>query len=69
MFLPDESLDDTAADEATAGLFDVHDCPPWDTWVALADYVHPRYGPSSSLVSWVLPVFLPAVDRGYATGR
>jgi hypothetical protein len=32
-----ETVDDGAAEAASMGFYDVHDAPPWDTWVLYAD--------------------------------
>jgi hypothetical protein len=37
IYFPDADLADGAADVQSNGFFDVHNVPPWDTWIALAD--------------------------------
>lgn len=37
VYFPDADLADGAAEVQSLGLFDVHNVPPWDTWIALAD--------------------------------
>ena len=32
-----ETVEDGAAEAASKGFYDVHDAPPWDTWVSHAD--------------------------------
>ena len=55
--------------EMSQGFFDVHDLPPWDTWI---EYVieheraeHERWRHFDSyLVSWVPTAFVPLADKG-----
>jgi len=62
---PDEELSDGAAEEETKGFFDVANCPPWDTWVAFIEELHPAPGGRIAyLISWVPPQFLESVSRG-----
>jgi len=49
---PARELADGAACAASAGFFDVHNAPPWDTWLCFAD--------DRFLVAWVPP---PLLDR------
>jgi hypothetical protein len=37
VYFPDADLADGAAEVQSRGFFDVHNVPPWDTWIALAD--------------------------------
>jgi hypothetical protein len=37
VYFPDADLADGAAEAESRGFFDVHNAPPWDTWIALAD--------------------------------
>ena len=56
----DNTIDDGAGEAETGGYLDGSDMPPWDTWVAYSDSSATRVG---SLVSWVPPVFVDAIDR------
>jgi hypothetical protein len=54
VYFPDADLADGAAEDASQGFFDLHNVPPWDTWIALGDD-----GPQANLsyrqyvVAWV----------------
>lgn len=37
VYFPDADLADGAAANESRGFFDVHNVPPWDTWISLAD--------------------------------
>jgi hypothetical protein len=54
---PHESTDDGAAEFASRGFFDVHNVPPWDTWLAY-------YKAEMTLVSWVPPEFIELAQGG-----
>jgi hypothetical protein len=55
-FDPSMTLSDGAALVSSAGYFDNHNVPPWDTWLCLAD--------DRFLVSWVPPAYAALVDAG-----
>ena len=64
-YFPDLDLEDGAAEVESGGFFDVHNTPPWDTWVA---YVEDE-DPASSmhrcyLVAWVPRALVPAAQAG-----
>ena len=61
---PNEELADGAAEAETGGYFDVHNCPPWDTWFGYVEYSDGLKGQAAHLFAWVPPVFLKSVDRG-----
>ena len=64
-YFPDAELSDGAAEQETAGFFDVNNAPPWDTWVAL--FRDPSAGNTSYsdyLVSWVPRDFVELAARG-----
>jgi hypothetical protein len=63
---PDEELSDGAAEAETNGYFDVYNCPPWDTWIALVEFSDGEKGRSAHLFSWVPPAFERVVQRGIA---
>jgi hypothetical protein len=62
-YFPDDDLSDGAAEAETNGFFDVHNTPPWDTWVALFRD-EGRDLARDCLVSWVPRELLKSVDRG-----
>lgn len=59
---PDLDLACGAAQAASRGFFDVHNVPPWGTWVAMIQETEERRGPY--LLSWVPPQFLALAERG-----
>jgi hypothetical protein len=67
VYFPDDDLCDGASEVASRGFFDVHNVPPWDTWVALADD-----GPQADisfrqyLIAWVPPYLLGMAQEGIA---
>ncbi|WP_049872335.1 hypothetical protein [Myxococcus hansupus] len=67
VFFPDEEAADGGAEAQTGGYFDVHNTPPWDTWVGYFDDLHETpTGPMirSYLLAYVPAVFVPHVGRG-----
>ena len=62
LYFPDEETADGVAEEQTSGFFDVHDAPPWDTWVAMLDDAPGARGPY--LVAWIPPIFLVRAQAG-----
>jgi hypothetical protein len=62
-YFPDADLCDGAAEVASDGFFDVHNTPPWDTWVGLfQDSANQTYG--TNLVSYVPVAFLERAESG-----
>lgn len=67
IYFPDSDLADGAAEAVSRGFFDLHNVPPWDTWIALADD-----GPRANLsvrqyvVSWVPAQLVACVSAGIA---
>jgi hypothetical protein len=57
-------LSDGAAEAETAGFFDVNNCPPWDTWVALTQFSDGARGRAAHLFAWVPPAFEAVAQRG-----
>jgi len=57
VYFPDANLADGAASESSCGYFDVHNVPPWDTWIALACERDPAVDPTRQhyLIAWVPP--------------
>ncbi len=52
---PYENLADGASEYSSNGFFDVHDAPPWDTWISFD---------GRRLVSWVPAVLIPLAQAG-----
>lgn len=62
-----QSLDDGAAEGNSLGYIDIHDVPPWDTWLCLVDIQDPQTGAVvSCLLSWVPAWAATLVDRACA---
>ena len=55
IYFPDADLADGAAEVQSRGFFDVHNVPPWDTWIALADDKPAVTDPSFQqyMIAWV----------------
>jgi hypothetical protein len=65
VYFPDANLADGAAEVESRGFFDVHNAPPWDTWIALAE--DPREVAVSYrqyLVAWVPPELVARAHGG-----
>jgi hypothetical protein len=52
VYFPDDELADGAAEVQSEGFFDVHNTPPWDTWLAMAEDVG-RSERNPYLLAWV----------------
>jgi hypothetical protein len=63
-YFPDADLADGAAEVASRGFFDLHNCPPWDTWVALRSAPALHASRRSVVLAWVPAVLLPDAERG-----
>jgi hypothetical protein len=63
VYFPDRELADGAAEAESQGYLDVHNAPPWDTWVAMVDEAS---ADGAYLLSWVPPEFIDLVHRGIA---
>jgi hypothetical protein len=64
-YFPDGDLACGAAEAESDGFFDVHNAPPWGTWVAMIEDDWERDDCSSIyLVAWVPPAFLEHAHRG-----
>lgn len=72
LFAPLMSLNDGLAGDLTAGFFDVHNCPAWDTWVAFIDTIDREVSGlatrchlwESCLVAFIPECSVAAVDQG-----
>ena len=66
VYFPDADLADGAAEVQSRGFFDVHNVPPWDTWIALADD-RPKIGDVSYqqyVIAWVPPELVACAHAG-----
>lgn len=61
MYYPDHDLCDGAAEAESAGFLDMHNAPPWDTWVALIEDSREKV---PFLVAWVPPAFIALANAG-----
>jgi hypothetical protein len=66
IYFPENDLACGAAEQETAGFFDVNNVPPWDTWV---DYCKDEqsnvdFFDSEYLIAWVPPEFLSLANEG-----
>ena len=72
LFAPLMSLNDGIAGDLTAGFFDVHNCPAWDTWVSFIDTIDRRVSGlatrchlwESCLVAFIPECSVAAVGQG-----
>jgi len=64
LYFPDANLADGAAEAETDGFFDIHNVPPWDTWIGLFRDGSSDPSFTDYLVSWVPGDFVPLVERG-----
>jgi hypothetical protein len=64
LYYPDASLSDGAAEAETDGFFDVHNVPPWDTWLGLFRDGSSDPSFTDYIVSWVPGDLVPLVERG-----
>jgi hypothetical protein len=67
LYFHEGSIADGSATEESAGFFDDHHTPPWDTWITWLDNdrdedLWPMSGPY--LVSWVPPAFIDLAAEG-----
>ena len=65
VYFPDADLCDGAAQLESKGFLDVHNCPPWGTWVGFfADARKSDDAYANYLVAWIPPEFLTLVSAG-----
>ena len=65
VYFPDADLSDGAAEVDSRGFFDVHNVPPWDTWIALGeDERQPDISYQQYLIAWVPPELLAIAQAG-----
>lgn len=66
VYFPDADLADGAAEVQSRGFFDIHNVPPWDAWIALADD-KPAVADVSFqqyVVAWVPPELIACAAAG-----
>ncbi|WXH34113.1 hypothetical protein WA016_08124 [Myxococcus stipitatus] len=70
VLFPDDETADGGAEGQSEGFFDVHNTPPWDTWVAyfeeLDEEVHGGRRAYGYLLAYVPAIFVPRVELGIA---
>jgi hypothetical protein len=59
VFFPDDETADGGAEAQSGGFFDVHNTPPWDTWVGYFDDLHET--PTGPMLRKYLLAYVPAV--------
>jgi hypothetical protein len=64
VYFPDAELCDGAAEAESRGFFDVHNCPPWDTWIAFHEVPAEDVSFRSVVVAWVPSVLVADAHRG-----
>jgi hypothetical protein len=66
IYFPESDLACGAAEHETEGYFDVHNVPPWDTWVTYIKEPgrNSVSGDDEYLIAWVPPVFVNLVNNG-----
>lgn len=66
VYFPNFDLACGTAEHETAGFFDVHNVPAWDTWVDYLQDDQPNVDSFDTeyLVAWVPPAFVSLVDAG-----
>ena len=63
VFFPDEETGDGGAELQSGGFFDVHNTPPWDTWVGFFEDLHDE--PTGLMVRSYLLAYVPAAFVGH----
>jgi len=64
VYFPDAELADGAAHLASGGFFDVHNTPPWSTWIGYFDDRGPDHSLSCYLLAWVPEALVAAAGAG-----
>jgi hypothetical protein len=63
VYFPDDDLADGAAEAESEGFFDVHNAPPWDTWLAMVEDAN-RSEKNPYLIAWVPDELIHFAQRG-----
>lgn len=64
VYFPDANLADGAADLASGGFFDIHNAPPWGTWIGYFDDRGKDLNCSCYLLAWVPEAVVAAAGAG-----
>ncbi len=64
VYYPDADLADGGGELKSGGYLDVHNTPPWDTWVALVTDLSAHRNRQMQLISWVPDAFISGVQLG-----
>lgn len=66
VYFPNNDLACGAAEQETAGFFDINNVPPWDTWVAYVQDEQPNIDSFDTeyLIAWVPPEFVGLASEG-----
>lgn len=65
IYFPDSDLACGAAEQETAGFFDVNNVPPWDTWVTyFQDQQNIDSSDNEYLIAWIPPEFVDLANEG-----
>jgi hypothetical protein len=64
VYFPDADLADGAAEAETNGFLDVHNAPPWGTWVGYFEDGNDDQSYSSYLIAWIPSSLAHLVDGG-----
>jgi hypothetical protein len=64
VYFPDADLCDGAAEAESRGFFDVHNCPPWDTWIAFCEVPEEDRSFRNVVVAWVPAILVADAERG-----
>ena len=68
IYFPNNDLACGAAEQETAGFFDVNNVPPWDTWVTYFQDQEPNIDSFDTeyLIAWIPPEFVQLANEGIA---
>ena len=68
IYFPNSDLACGAAEQETAGFFDINNVPPWDTWVTYFQDVQQNIDSFDSeyLIAWIPPEFVHLANEGIA---
>lgn len=68
IYFPNDDLACGAAEQETAGFFDINNVPPWDTWVAYVQDEQPNIDSFDTeyLIAWVPYEFVGLANEGIA---
>lgn len=64
VYFPDADLCDGAAEVESKEFFDVHNAPPWGTWVGYFEDVDGDSSYGAYLLAWVPDALIDAADAG-----